>query len=204
MDKDNTEKVLNLVNNILNNQDYTNIEKAILTLLYLYNDKIDVYRLHKMVFLASLDIEELRDELEPRPIMYKDIFYDENIAEALESLQFDGLIEGDFTFLLSNKGKEVASHFLLSDKEKDIYKEIVDLFKDTTDDEILAIFYFKLYDQIKIIKPLKRIESNRKKLAISLYKKGKISIGAASEIAGVDIAKLLKLLKKRIYSLKNY
>ncbi len=46
-------------------------------------------------------------------------------------------------------------------------------------------------------KPLKRIERDKKKLAISLYRKGKISIGAASEIAGVDIAKLFKLLKKR-------
>jgi predicted HTH domain antitoxin len=195
MDKDNINEVLNLVNRVLGDQDYTNIEKAILILLYLYNDKIDVYRLHKMVFLASLDLKELRDELEPKPTMYKDIFYDENIAEAIESLKLDGLIEGDSTtFLLSNKGKEVAAHFLLSEKEKDIYEEVVDLFKDTTDDEILAIFYFKLYDQIKIIRPLKRIEKDRKKLAISLYKKGKISIGAASEIAGIDIAKLLKLI----------
>jgi len=205
MDEGKIKNALNLINQTLGNQDYTNIEKAILILLYFYNDKIDVYRLHKMVFLASLDFKELREELEPRPVMYKDIFYDENIAEAIESLKFDGLIEGDSTtFLLSNKGKEVAPRFLLSDKEKDIYKEIIDLFKDTTDDEILAIFYFKLYDQIKIIKPLKRIESNRKKLAISLYRKGKISIGAASEIAGVDIAKLLKLLKKRKYLSKNY
>jgi len=197
MDKANIEKVLDLVNNVLNNQEYTNIERAILILLYLYNDKIDVYRLHKMVFLASLDFKELRDELEPRPTIYKDIFYDENIAEAIESLKLDGLIEGDTAFLLSDKGKEAASHFSLSEKEKDIYEEIIDLFKDTTDDEILAIFYYKLYDQIKILKPLKRIESNRKKLALSLYQKGKISIGAASEIAGIDIAKLLKLLKKR-------
>ena len=195
MDKANIEKVLDLVNNILNNQEYTNIEKAILILLYLYNDKIDVYRLHKMVFLASLDFKDLRDELEPRPTMYKDIFYDENIAEAIESLQLDGLIEGDTSLQLSSKGKEIQ--FPLSDKEKDIYNEIIDLFKDTTDDEILAIFYYKLYDQIKILKPLKRIESNRKKLAISLYQKGKISIEVASEIAGIDIAKLLKLLEKK-------
>jgi predicted HTH domain antitoxin len=204
MDENNIDKALDLINQALGNQDYTNIEKAILILLYLYNDKIDIYRLHKMVFLASLDFKELRDELEPKPTMYRDIFYDENIAEALESLQLDGLIEGDLTFQLSNKGKEVASRFLLSEKEKDIYEEIIDLFKDTTDDEILAIFYFKLYDQIKIIKPLKRIESNRKKLALSLYQKGKISIGAASEIAGVDQASLLKLLKKRKYLSKNY
>jgi predicted HTH domain antitoxin len=195
MDKDNMNNTLNMINQILGYQDYTNIEKAILTLLYLYNDKVDVYRLHKMVFLASLDIPELREELDPRPSMYKGIFYDENIAEAIESLKFDGLIEGDTFLQLSSKGK--ALPFLLSDKEKDIYNEVVDLFKDTTDDEILAIFYYKLYDQIKILKPLKRIESNRKKLAISLYRKGKISIEAASEIAGMNIKDFMEMLKKK-------
>jgi predicted HTH domain antitoxin len=193
MDENNINEVLDLVNKALGDQDYTNIEKAILILLYLYNDKVDIYRLHKMVFLASLDFKDLRDELEPRPTMYKDIFYDENIAEALESLQLDGLIEGDTSLQLSSK----ELPFPLSDKEKDIYNEIIDLFKDTTDDEILAIFYYKLYDQIKIIKPLKRIESNRKKLAISLYRKGKISIGAASEIAGMNIKDFMEMLKKK-------
>ena len=191
MDKSSINNTLNL---ILGKQDYTNIEKAILILLNLYNDKVDVYRLHKMVFLASLDIPELREELEPRPSMYNDIFFDENIAEAIESLKFDGLIEGDTSLQLSSK--EIPQ-FLLSDKEKDIYEEIIDLFKDTTDDEILAIFYYKLYDQIKILKPLKKIESNRKKLALSLYKKGKISIGAASEIAGMNIKDFMELLKKK-------
>jgi predicted HTH domain antitoxin len=197
MDGNNINEVLNLVNKVLGDQDYTNVEKAILILLYLYNDQINVYKLHKMVFLASLDIPELGEELEPRPSMYKDIFYDENIAEAIEALKFDGLIEGDNLFQLSPKGKEVASRFLLSDKERDIYNEIIDLFKDTTDDEILAIFYYKLYDQIKIIRPLKRIESNRKKLALSLYQKGKISIEAASEIAGMNIKDFMEMLKKK-------
>ena len=194
MDKSSINNTLNL---ILGKQDYTNIEKAILTLLYLYNDKVDIYRLHKMVFLASLDIPELREELEPRPSMYKDIFFDENIAEAIESLKFDGLIEGDTSLQLSSKGRGVALRFLPSGKEEDIYNEIIDLFKDTTDDEILAIFYYKLYNQIKILKPLKRIESNRKKLAISLYRKGKISIGAASEIAGMNIKDFMEMLKKK-------
>jgi len=194
MDKSSINNTLNL---ILGEQDYTNIEKAILTLLYLYNDKVDVYRLHKMVFLASLDIPELREELEPRPTMYKDIFFDENIAEAIESLKFDGLIEGDTSLQLSSKGRGVALRFLPSGKEEDIYNEIIDLFKDTTDDEILAIFYYKLYNQIKILKPLKKIESNRKKLALSLYQKGKISIGAASEIAGMNIKDFMEMLKKK-------
>jgi len=190
MDKNSINNTLNL---ILNKQDYTNLEKAILILLYLYNDKVDVYRLHKMVFLASLNFPELREELEPRPSMYKDIFFDENIAEAIESLKFDGLIEGDTLLQLSSK----ELPFLLSDKEKDIYEEIIDLFKDTTDDEVLAIFYYKLYDQIKILKPLKRIESNRKKLALGLYQKGKISIEAASEIAGMNIKDFMEMLKKK-------
>jgi predicted HTH domain antitoxin len=198
MDGNNINEVLNLVNKVLGDQDYTNVEKAILTLLYLYNDQINIYKLHKMVFLASLNIKELRDEMEPEPRMYKDIFYDSTITEALESLKLEGLIEGDTLLQLSSKGKEVASHFQLSDQEKEIYKQIVDLFKDTTDDEILAIFYFTLDGMIKIISPLYRIIKNRKELAISLYTKGKVSFNTALEISGMDNRNFASLLKKKI------
>jgi predicted HTH domain antitoxin len=199
MSEKNIEKTLSLIKKVLGDYDYTSIEKAILILLYLYNDKVDVFRLHKMVFLASLDIDKLKEEMEPIPRMYKDIFYDKNVAEAIESLKCGGLIEGDTQFLLSTKGKEIAEDLLknLSDKERDIYDEIVDLFKGTTDDEILAIFYYKLYDYIKIVKPIRKIGKNRKKLAISLYRKGKISIGAASEIAGMNIKDFMEMLKKK-------
>jgi predicted HTH domain antitoxin len=198
MDGDNINEILNLVNKVLGDQDYTNVEKAILILLYLYNDKIDVYRLHKMVFLASLDLKELRDELEPKPTMYKDIFFDENIAEAIESLKLNGLIEGDSALLLSNKGKEEAARFLLSEKEKDTYEEVVDLFKNATDDEILAIFYFTLDGMVKIISPLYRVIKNRKELALSLYQKGKVSFNTALEISGMDSKNFVYLLKKKI------
>ncbi len=45
MDENNINEVLNLVNRVLGDQDYTNVEKAILILLYLYNDQINVYKL---------------------------------------------------------------------------------------------------------------------------------------------------------------
>jgi predicted HTH domain antitoxin len=198
MDGNNINEVLNLVNKVLGDQDYTNVEKAILILLYLYNDQINVHKLHKMVFLASLNIKELRDEMEPEPRMYKDIFYDSTITEALESLKLKGLVEGDSAFLLTNKGKEEARQFLLSDQEKEIYKQIIDLFKDATDDEILAIFYFTLDGMIKIISPIYRIIKNRKELAVSLYTKGKISFNTALEISGMDNRNFVYLLKKKI------
>ncbi len=200
MDGNNINEVLNLVNRALGDQDYTNVEKAILILLYLYNDQINVYKLHKMVFLASLNIKELRDEMEPEPRMYKDIFYDSAVTEALESLKLEGLIEGDSQFLLTDKGKEKAQFLLteLSDQERGIFKQIIDLFKNATDDEILAIFYFTLDGMIKIISPLYRIIKNRKELAISLYTKGKISFNTALEISGMDSKNFVCLLKKKI------
>ncbi len=42
-----------------------------------------------------------------------------------------------------------------------------------------------------------KIESNRKKLALSLYQKGKISIEAASEIAGMNIKDFMEMLEKK-------
>ncbi|MFZ8801270.1 MAG: UPF0175 family protein [Candidatus Nanopusillus sp.] len=183
----------------MSEEKYTYLEKIILILLYLYNDKISIDRLHKIVFLASLDLKGLKEKMSFRPRMYKDIFFDPAVAEALEFLQVNKLIEINNNIVILTKNGEEAAQFLLSElsyKEKDILEEVLDLFNGTTDDEILAIFYFKLDDILKIIKPLYRIIKNRKKLAVSLYRKGKISIGAASEIAGMNIKDFMHLLHK--------
>ncbi len=72
--------------------------------------------------------------MEPEPRMYKDIFYDSAVTEALESLKLEGLIEGDSQFLLTDKGKEKAQFLLteLSDQERGIFKQIIDLFKNAS------------------------------------------------------------------------
>ncbi|NAZ26513.1 MAG: hypothetical protein GU343_03215 [Nanoarchaeota archaeon] len=101
--------------------------------------------------------------------------------------------------MLTEKGIEEAEKIFkeFSKKEIDILEEVLDLFDGTTNDEILAVFYFKVPGFSELSGPLPKIVKNRKKLAISLYRKGKISIGAASEIAGMNIKDFMEMLKKK-------
>jgi len=181
-------------------EEFTLLEKIILVLLYLNrnNQKIDKLRLTKMIFLISYDIKELREELDFK--IYKTEIYDQNINDILDGLKQDGFIKIKNKYImLTEKGIEVAEKIFkeFSKKEIDILEEVLDLFNGTTDDEILAVFYFKVPGFSELSGPLPKIIKNRKKLAISLYKKGKISIGAASEIAGMNIKDFMEMLKKK-------
>jgi predicted transcriptional regulator len=181
-------------------EEFTLLEKIILVLLYLnrYNQKIDKLRLTKMIFLISYDIKELGEELDFK--IYKTEIYDQNINDILDGLKQDGFIKIKNKYImLTEKGIEEAEKFFkeFSESEIDILEEVLDLFDGTTDDEILAVFYFKVPGFSELSGPLPKIIKNRKKLAISLYRKGKISIGAASEIAGMNIKDFMEMLKKK-------
>ncbi|MDT7891089.1 MAG: UPF0175 family protein [Candidatus Nanopusillus sp.] len=181
-------------------EEFTLLEKIILVLLYLSrnNQKIDNLKLIKMIFLISYDIKELREELDFK--IYKTEIYDQNINDILDGLKQDGFIKIKNKYImLTEKGIEVAEKIFkeFSKKEIDILEEVLDLFDGTTDDEILAVFYFKVPGFSELSGPLPKIIKNRKKLAISLYRKGKISIGAASEIAGMNIKDFMEMLKKK-------
>jgi len=181
-------------------EEFTLLEKIILVLLYLSrnNRKIDKLRLIKMIFLISYDIKELGEELDFK--IYKTEIYDQNINDILDGLKQDGFIKIKNKYImLTEKGIEEAEKIFkeFSKKEIDILEEVLDLFDGTTDDEILAVFYFKVPGFSELSGPLPKIIKNRKKLAISLYRKGKISIGAASEIAGMNIKDFMEMLKKK-------
>jgi len=181
-------------------EEFTLLEKIILVLLYLNrnNQKINNLRLTKMIFLISYDIKELGEELDFK--IYKTEIYDQNINDILDGLKQDGFIKIKNKYImLTEKSIEEAEKFFkeFSESEIDILEEVLDLFDGTTDDEILAVFYFKVPGFSELSGPLPKIIKNRKKLAISLYRKGKISIGAASEIAGMNIKDFMEMLKKK-------
>ena len=181
-------------------EEFTLLEKIILVLLYLNrnNQKINNLRLTKMIFLISYDIKELGEELDFK--IYKTEIYDQNINDILDGLKQDGFIKIKNKYIvLTEKGIEEAEKIFkeFSKKEIDILEEVLDLFDGTTNDEILAVFYFKVPGFSELSSPLPKIIKNRKKLAISLYRKGKISIGAASEIAGMNIKDFMEMLKKK-------
>jgi ArsR family metal-binding transcriptional regulator len=78
-----------------------------------------------------------------------------------------------------------------------IIEEEFTLLENLSENEILALLYFKFPEFAKYSEKLDKITKKRRELAISLYKKGKISIEAASEIAGVSIKEFMEMLKNK-------
>ena len=179
-------------------EEFTLLEKVILVLLYLREKSpiLGKLRLQRMIFLISQDLEKLKEELDFEPHKYG--MYDQTIDNALEWLEQDGFITIDKNITLTKKGIEKAEEILkdFSEEEIEIIEEVKELFENLSESEILALLYFKFPEFAKYSEKLDKITKKRKELAISLYKKGKISIGAASEIAGVSIKEFMEMLKK--------
>mgnify|MGYP004442993519 FL=1 len=71
-----------------------------------------------------------------------------------------------------------------------------ELFDGLTSSEVCALTYFTFPETTSESVILDKIIKNRKKLALSLYKKKKISVEKASEIAGIPLMNMYKLLAK--------
>jgi uncharacterized protein YwgA len=183
-------------------EEFTLLEKTILALLYL-KEKSPIFgklRLQKMIFLISQDFEKLRDELDFEPHRYG--MYDQTIDDMIGGLELDGFVtidENNNKIALTQKGIEKAGEILkeFSEKEIETIEEVKELFEDLTEDEILALLYFKFPEFAKYSEKLNEITKRRRELAISLYKKGKVSLEAASEIASMNVKDFMKLLKER-------
>ncbi len=70
------------------------------------------------------------------------------------------------------------------------------LFDDLTTDEVCALTYFTFPKTTSESLILDRIIKNRKKSALKLYKKNKISVEKASEIAGISMKDFYELLSE--------
>jgi len=180
-------------------EDFTLLEKVIILLLYL-KDKTPIFgktKLQKMIFLISQEIPELEEELDFEAYRYG--MYDQTIEEILDGLQKDGFIKiKDDQIILQEEAVKRIQEISKDLKEKiSILEEVKDLLNDLAEDEMLVLMYFKFPEFARYSEKKKEIERKRKEFAISLYLKGKISIEAASEIAGVSIKEFLEILKKR-------
>ena len=70
------------------------------------------------------------------------------------------------------------------------------LFKDLTYHEMLGLVYFSYPEMTEKSLVKEEIENRREKIALSLLKKGKISIAKAAEIADMSMSSFYKMLKK--------
>lgn len=177
--------------------------KYILALLYAKNKEpiVGSIKLQKELFLLSRSIKELREN---------DVFeahflgpYSEEIEEdVVGNLEVDGLIKisdkKGKIYALTSEGEHIARRIYenLPEKERRLVEWVKELLNDLENEEVLALIYFSYPKMAKHSTKIDRILKKRRDLALSLYKKGKISLRKAAEIACIDQEKFTELLKE--------
>ena len=154
--------------------------------------------LQKGLFLLSKNIKNLDEDI----IFESDLMgpYSEIVDEELEQLELMGLVKKDGNKIsLTRYGGEISTIIKnnISNEEQDMINEFKELLSDLTDDELLAFIYFSFPDYTEESIKIRDILSKRKEIALKLFMKDKISIGKASEIAGISIEDIKKILIKK-------
>ena len=177
------------------------VDRFILLLLGAKNQEPVPGPIHfqKEMFLLSNLFPNLGDETDYEPYLlgpYSDI-----VANEAEQLQMSGLVNAEPARMsLTKDGKQAYEMLLKASPEEEIKKieEFKDFLNDLSKDELLAFIYFSypsLEELEKESTEYKDLLPKRKKLAISLYKKGKISVEKAAQIAGKDFEDFIHELK---------
>lgn len=124
--------------------------------------------------------------------------YSETIDAELDALRMMGLIEVNKLISLRPEGKRLASKLkkVVSNEFLEIVEEIKENLNDLSEDELLAYIYFTFPNMTTESRVLERIKHKRERLAVSLYRKGKVSLSKAAQIAGMSVGEFIKLLKR--------
>ena len=125
--------------------------------------------------------------------------YSETIDAELDILRMMGLVEINGPISLKPKGRRLASKLrkIVSNDFLELVEEIKENLNDLSEDELLAYIYFTFPNMTTESRVLERIKRKRERLAVSLYKKGKVSLSKAAQIAGMSVGDFIELLKKR-------
>ena len=156
--------------------------------------------LQKEIYLLQNLFPNLASETDYEPYLMGQ--YSEVVANELEELESSGLVKSASGLLvLTEDGSAVLEELKKTSSEGEIRKveEFKHLLNDMTRDELLAFVYFSDPSQDKLEEESTEyndLVQNRKQLAISMYKKDKISAQKAAEISGEDFEDFFAELKK--------
>ena len=155
--------------------------------------------LQKEMFLLHKAFPNLADETDYEPYFLGP--HSEIVADEAEQLKMSGLIRAvPARIELTKEGKEAYDFLLKKSSNEEINKieEFKDFLNDLSKDELLAFIYFS-YPSIEELEKesieYKNLLPKRKKLAISIYGKGKISAQKAAQIAGEDLEDFIHEIK---------
>lgn len=149
----------------------------------------------KMLYFISLNVPSLEIEFNFEADNYgpsSDV-----VERNLESLNQENFLKEDKKgFQLNKLGKEYLNSRNFDNIDYDLIEDMKELFDGLTSDEVCALTYFTFPETTSESVILDKIIKNRKKLALNLYKKNKISVEKASEIAGIPLMDMYHLLSK--------
>jgi len=179
------------------------IEKYLLLLLYAKGPtksmeepiRGDIW-LQKELFLVSRNVDELREEFDS----YLLGPFSEAVYEYEEQLKVSDYIQQDREGLkLTEKGRQIASKLweTTDEKERQMIVDVKSLLNDLSRIEILVFIYqaFEGFTDNSVIK--EEVERNRLPVAISLFRKRKVSLERASEIANIPVQKFISILQEK-------
>lgn len=155
--------------------------------------------LQKEIYLLQKLFPNLAIETDYEPYLMGP--HSEVVADELAELESSGLIRNaSGSIKLTSDGNKVSMILRKRSNKKEIEKieEFKELLNDMTKDELLAFTYLSDPAQEVLEEESMRYEDivrNRKQLAISMYRKGKISAQKAAEIAGESFENFFIQLK---------
>ena len=151
----------------------------------------------KELFLLAKNIKVLEEQASFGSDFYGP--YSETAQEELEELEMENmLIKEKSMVCLSEFGSQIAKSIekKTSNDILEMISEFKSLINDMNEDEVLTFIYFTFPEFTDESLVLKEIKKNRKLVALKLYKKEKVSLQRAAEIAGEPLERFIRDAEK--------
>ncbi len=156
----------------------------------------------KELFLIAENIPELEEETDFEADFIGP--YSEVADEELDHLRIEGIVDKTKE-KLTPLGEKIKSQLdeTFSADIKDFINDIKKFLNDLTRDELLGFVYYT-YPKMRVESvEFERISKIRKEISICLFRKNKVSLGKAAQIAGAtqeDFIHLLQINGIKVYS----
>ncbi len=154
--------------------------------------------LQKELFALSKMFDDLREESGFEAYFLGP--HSEFVQDELVDLVQAGVVEKDRgQDRLTALGKEVYKEISkgIKNEKVEAVSDIKDFLNDMTESELLGFVYFSYPEMRDESLKFKEVERKRKGIALSLLRRGKISVEKASEIAGISVERLIQESRRR-------
>jgi len=180
--------------------DFTLLEFLIILILHADNETPikGMTWLQKIVFILNRNIDEIKAIFDGYYIGP----YSEQVELIVNQFRSSEYLDIDKKkrICLTQKGRELASRIIpnISEERLCLIEQVKQFMNDMTKNELIAFIYSSFEEYTHKSDVLDVFFRTRERASFSLYKKGKVSIGKAAEIAGLNLSDFIDEYKKHI------